>query len=157
MPGFELIGDEEFSEVKEVFEKSKILFRHSFDNLRNGVYKVRGFEKEFASYMGVEDSLAVTSGTAALKVILEGFGIGEGDEVITQAFTFVATVEGIIEVGAQPVIAEIDDTLNMDPDDLETKINDNTKAILVVHMLGVPCDMARILCIADKYNLIVIN
>ena len=83
-----------------------------------------GFEKAFASYMGQEDALAVTSGTAALKVILEGFGIGKDDEVITQSFTFVATVEGIIEVGAQPVIAEINDTLNMDPYDLE---KDNRK------------------------------
>lgn len=157
MPGFELIGNEEFSEVKEVFDKSGILFRHSFDNLRNGVYKVRDFERAFASYMGAEDALAVTSGTAALKVILEGFGIGKGDEVITQSFTFVATVEGIIEVGARPVISEINDTLNMDPEDLESKITDKTKAIIVVHMLGVPCDMEKIIAIAKKHGLIVIE
>ena len=157
MPGFELIGKEEFDQVKEVFDKSGILFRHGFDKLRNGIYKVRDFEKAFASYMGQEDALAVTSGTAALKVILEGFGIGKDDEVITQSFTFVATVEGIIEVGAQPVIAEINDTLNMDPYDLEKKITEKTRAIIVVHMLGVPCDMDQILSIAKKHHLIVIE
>ncbi len=157
MPGFELIGTEEFEQVKEVFDKSNILFRHSFDNLRNGVYKVREFEKAFASHLGVADALAVTSGTAALRVALAALGIGKDDEVITQAFTFVATVEAIIESGAQPVIAEINDTLNMDAKDLEKKITDRTKAVIVVHMLGIPAQMEAILPIAKKHNLFVIE
>jgi 8-amino-3,8-dideoxy-alpha-D-manno-octulosonate transaminase len=157
MPGFELIGEEEFLEVKEVFDKSRILFRHSFDHLRNGVYKVRDFEWAFAQRMQVDHALAVTSGTAALRVALAALGIGAGDEVITQSFTFVATVEAIIESGATPIITEVDDTLNMDPEDLRQKITPRTKAVIVVHMLGTPADMDRILPIAKGHGLTVIE
>lgn len=157
MPGFELIGDEEFSQVKKIFDKSGILFRHGFDALRNGVYMVRDFEEKFASYMHTEHALAVSSGTAALRVALGGLGIGEGDEVITQAFTFVATVEAIIESKAQPIIAEVDQTLNMDPDDLVKKITPKTKAIIVVHMLGVPANMDAIMKVAKAHDLKVIE
>src|SRR5207248_501388 len=97
MPGFELIGLEELAQVHEVFEKGGILFRHGFEALRQGVYKVRDFEAAFAARMGVPDALAVTSGTAALRVALAAAGVGPGDEVITQSFTFVATVEAIVE------------------------------------------------------------
>jgi 8-amino-3,8-dideoxy-alpha-D-manno-octulosonate transaminase len=157
MPGFELIGNEEFEEVKDIFEHSKVLFRHSFDNIRNGIYKVRDLEREFSKYMGVKNALAVTSGSAALKVALESLGIKEGDEVITQSFTFVATVEAIIECRGTPIIAEIDETLNMDPSDLEKKITEKTKAIIVVHMLGTPARMDKIMEIALRYNIPVIE
>lgn len=157
MPGFEFIGSEEKQEITDLFDRSGILFRHGFDNLRNGVYKVREFEKAFAGYMGRDDALAVTSGTAALRVALAALGIGKGDEVVTQSFTFVATVEAIIESGAQPVITEVDETLNMDPLDLERNITKNTKAIIVVHMLGIPTDMKRILPIAKKHNIPVVE
>jgi len=150
MPGFELIGKEEFSEVKSVFDEGGILFRHSFDHLRNGVYKVQEFEKSFAKRMNVPHALAVTSGTAALRVALAALDIKTGDEIITQSFTFVATVEAIIESRAIPVITEIDKTLNMDPADLESKITDKTRAIIVVHMLGVPARLKEIKEIADK-------
>ena len=86
MPGYELIGKEEFSEVEELFDKSRILFRHSFDNLRNNIYKVRDFEDQFSRRMNVPHSLAVTSGTAALRVALASLDIKDGDEVITQSF-----------------------------------------------------------------------
>jgi 8-amino-3,8-dideoxy-alpha-D-manno-octulosonate transaminase len=157
MPGFEVIGSEELEQVTEVFQKSGVLFRHSFDDLRNGIYKVREFERAFAKYMSYEDALAVTSGTAALRVALAAAGVGKGDEVITQAFTFVATVEAIIESRAEPIIAEVDETLNMDPRDLEKQISDRTKAIIVVHMLGIPARMDQILPIARKHNLLVIE
>lgn len=157
MPGFELIGDEEYNEVKEVFEESKILFRRAFDDLRNGIYKVNQFEKEFAEYMNCRECLAVTSGTAALKVALEGLGIGPGDEVITQAFTFVATVEAIIECRAQPVIADINDTLNIDPQSFREQITSKTKAVIVVHMLGIPTQMDEIMNIAKEHNILVIE
>ena len=150
MPGFELIGKEEFSEVKSVFDEGGILFRHSFDHLRNGVYKVQEFEKSFAKRMNVPHALAVTSGTAALRVALAALDIKTGDEIITQSFTFVATAEAIIESRAIPVITEIDKTLNMDPADLESKITDKTRAIIVVHMLGVPARLKEIKEIADK-------
>jgi len=157
MPGFEVIGQEEFDQVKEVFEKGGVLFRHSFDNLRNGVYKVRDFENAFAARMGVRHALAVTSGTAALRVALAALGIGRGDEVITQSFTFVATVEAIIEAGATPVCTEVDDTLNMDPSNLEFRITKRTKAIIVVHMLGTPARLDRIMEIANRHNIPVIE
>ncbi len=144
MPGFELIGKEEYKEIQDLFENSGILFRHGFDAMRNDIYKVRDFEKKFSKKLGVADSLAVSSGTAALKVALEAIGVGKGDEVITQAFTFVATVESIVEAGAKPVIANIDKTLNINPQDLEAKITNKTKAIIVVHMLGIPCGYLHI-------------
>ena len=158
MPGFELVGAEEYAQVTEVFEKGGgILFRHGFDALRNGVYKVREFEKAFATRMGVDDALAVTSGTAALRVALAAAGIGPGDEVITQSFTFVATVEAIIEAGATPVCCEIDDTLNMDPADFERRITPRTKAVIPVHMLGIPSRLDRIMEIARRHDLVVIE
>lgn len=157
MPGFELIGKEEQNEINHLFDNSGILFRHGFDNLRNGIYKVQEFEKNFAEYMSVDGALAVTSGTAALKVALEALGIKEGDEVITSAFTFVATVEAIVETSAVPVIANIDRTLNISADDVERKITSKTKAIIVIHMLGVATDMDAILEIAQKHDLKVIE
>jgi len=157
VPGFELIGKEEFAEIKHLFDESKILFRNSFDHLRNNIYKVKEFEKAFADRMNIPNALGVTSGTSALRVALASLGIKEGDEVITQSFTFVATVEAIIESRAVPIIAEIDSTLNMDPNDLEKKINKNTKAIIAVHMLGVPSRLKEIKEIADKYGIYLIE
>jgi 8-amino-3,8-dideoxy-alpha-D-manno-octulosonate transaminase len=103
--------------------------------------------------MKVSHALAVSSGTAALRVGLAAMGIGKGDEVITQSFTFVATVEAIIEAGATPIIAEIDETLNIDPEDLKRKITSRTKAVMPVHMLGTPARMEKILEIARANNL----
>lgn len=157
MPGFELIGKEEQNEINHLFDNSGILFRHGFDNLRNGIYKVQEFEKNFAEYMSVDGALAVTSGTAALKVALESLGIKKGDEVITSAFTFVATVEAIVETRAVPVIANVDTTLNISVEDIARKITSKTKAIIVIHMLGVATDMDAILEIAKKYDLKVIE
>jgi 8-amino-3,8-dideoxy-alpha-D-manno-octulosonate transaminase len=152
-----LIGREEFAEVAELFEKSGVLFRHGFDALRNGVYKVRDFEQAFAAKMGVADALAVTSGSAALRVALAAAGVGPGDEVVTQSFTFVATVEAIIEAGAIPICTEIDASLNMDPADLERRLSPRTKAIIPVHMLGVPANLGPILEIAARRGISVIE
>ena len=157
MPGFELIGKEEKEEVIDIFEKSNVLFRHSFENIRNSIFKVEEFENNFSKKFGGGYTLAVSSGTAALKIALESLGIEEGEEVITQAFTFVATVEAIIECRANPIICEIDESLNLDPLKLESLITNKTKAIIVVHMLGVPCDMKPILKISKKYNIKVIE
>jgi 8-amino-3,8-dideoxy-alpha-D-manno-octulosonate transaminase len=186
MPGFELIGEEELLEITGLFRESGVLFRHGFDKQRRGIFKVREFELAFAKRFGSIDalavtsgtaalrvalaalgiqpgdevitqsftfvatveSLAVTSGTAALRVALAALGIQPGDEVITQSFTFVATVESIIEAGAIPVCTEVDATLNMDPEDLARRISPRTKAIIPVHMLGVPADLERIMEIA---------
>jgi 8-amino-3,8-dideoxy-alpha-D-manno-octulosonate transaminase len=150
LPGFELIGAEEAREVASIFENGGVLFRHGFDALRNGTYKVRDFETAFARHMGAAHAVAVSSGTAALRVALAALDIRPGDEVITQSFTFVATVEAIIEAGAVPIVVEVDEGLNMAPDALEAAITDRTKAIIVVHMLGVPAKLDAILAVARR-------
>ena len=157
MPGYELIGEEERAAVNEVFDDGGVLFRRAFDSMRNGRYRVEEFEKAFAEKMGVRHCLAVTSGTSALKVGLKALGVGPGDEVITQCHTFVATVEAILECGADPVITEVNWTLNMDPNDLESTITDKTKVILPVHMLGVSAQMNEIMQIADKHGVAVLE
>jgi len=157
MPGFELIGEEERAAVNELFDDGGILFRHGFDTQRNGRYRVVEFEKAFAEYLGVKHALAVTSGTAAIKVALIGMGVQPGDEVVTQAFTFVATVEAIRDVGARPVIVNVDDTLNMDPAQLERVITSKTKVVLPVHMLGIAADMDSIGAIARQHGLQVLE
>lgn len=147
MPGHEIIGDDEQKEILEVLSR-KVLFRYEFHAQRQGVYKVEEFEREFAKYTGVSHALAVSSGTAALKVALAALGIGPGDEVITQGFTFVATWEAILDAGAVPVFAEIDDTLCMDPSDLEAKITPRTKAVIPVHMCGGQARIQEIAAVA---------
>lgn len=156
MPGFEVFGEEEKKEIMEVLDTG-VLFRYEFAEQRQGIYKVRSFEEKFASYCGTKYAQAVTSGTAALKVALTALGVGPGDEVITQGFTFVATWEAILDVGGLPVFTEIDDTLNMDPRDLEKKITDKTKAIIPVHMMGAPARITEIVAIADTHNIPVIE
>ncbi len=156
MPGFEVFGEEEKNEAMDVFDTG-VLFRYEFSEQRNGVYKVREFEEKFADYCGSKHAQAVTSGTAALKVALTALGVGPGDEVITQCFTFVATWEAIFDVGAVPVFAEIDDTLNLDPEDLESKITEKTKAIIPVHMMGSAARIDEIVAIADKHGIPVVE
>ena len=120
--------------------------------------KVKEFEERFAAYKGVPYVAAVSSCTAALHLANLALGIGPGDEVITTAMTFCATVNSIIYVGATPVLADIDpETLNIDPEDIERRITDKTKAILIVHFAGRSCDMDAIMAIAKKHNLKVIE
>lgn len=157
MPGFELIGAEEREAVNQLFDDGGVLFRVGFESLRKGRYRVLEFEQAFASYLGVKYALAVSSGTAALKVALKALDVKPGDEVITQAFTFVATVEAIMDVGAKPVLVNVDNTLNMDPNELERAITPNTRAILPVHMLGVAADMDAILAVAERHGLAVLE
>ena len=156
MPGFEVFGQEEKEQVLEVFDTG-VLFRYEFGEQRKGVYKVREFEQAFAGHTGAAHAQAVTSGTAALKVALAGMGIGTGDEVITQGFTFVATWEAVFDTGAVPVFTEVDQTLNMDPADLEKKITDKTKALIPVHMLGAQARIEEITAIADKHGIPVLE
>ncbi len=156
MPGFEVFGEEEKQQVLDVFDTG-VLFRYEFGEQRKDVYKVREFEQAFADYTGAGHAQAVSSGTAALKVALAAMGVGIGDEVITQGFTFVATWEAILDIGALPIFTEIDQTLNMDPADLEKKITDKTKAIIPVHMLGAPARIREIKAIADKHGIPVLE
>ena len=152
MPGFELLGNEEKTEINNIIDNGFVLFRHGFPDQRNDIYKTAEFEAAFSKKLGVKYATGVTSGTSALRVALAALDIKDGDEVITQSFTFVATVEAILESKATPVIAAIDDTLNMDPEDLERKISPKTKAIILVHMLGTPGYLDKIKAIADKHG-----
>lgn len=158
MPGYEVFGKEEQQAINELFELNDgILFAHGFDAMRKGVYRIREFEAAFAKRMGVTYAQAVSSGSTALKVALKALGVKKGDEVITQAFTFVATVEAILETGAIPVIVDIDDTLNMNTESLKYAITDKTRAIIPVHMLGAPASMDEIMAVAKKHNLLVLE
>ncbi|HOO41933.1 MAG TPA: DegT/DnrJ/EryC1/StrS family aminotransferase, partial [Syntrophales bacterium] len=109
MAGAELIGNEEMKEVMDVLETG-VFMRYGFDKERQGIFKVKQFEEEFAQYCGSTYALGVTSGSSALKVALAAMGVGPGDEVIVPAFTFVATWEAVLEVGAIPVMGDIDAT-----------------------------------------------
>jgi perosamine synthetase len=120
--------------------------------------QVATFENKFAEFSQVQDAVAVSSGTAALYLALLAHGIGVGDEVITTAFSFVATANVILSVGAIPVFVDIEpDTYTIDPDLVEAVITPRTKAILPVHLYGHPCDMGRLLHIAEAHCLILIE
>jgi 8-amino-3,8-dideoxy-alpha-D-manno-octulosonate transaminase len=158
MPGYEVFGREEQEAVNEIFTLSNgVLFAHGFDGLRNGIFKVREYEREFALKFGFDFGQAVSSGTAAIHVALKAAGIKPGDEVITQAHTFIATVEGIMSVGAVPVIVDIDHSLNMCVNSFKAAITRKTKAVMPVHMLGDMANMVEIVKIAERHNLIVIE
>lgn len=156
MPGYEVFGEEEKKEIADVLATG-VLFRYGFEDQRKGIFKVREFEEKFAAYTGAKHAVAVTSGSTALKVALVGLGVGPGDEVITQGFTFVATWEAILDVGAIPVFTEIDETLNMDPADLRKKITSKTKCIIPVHMMGAPARIEEIVSIANEFKIPVLE
>lgn len=157
MPGFELIGEEEREAVMEVFEKGGVLYRYGLNAKRQNIFRVDEFEKEIAKKVNVKYALCVCNGTAALKLALIALGVKAGDEVITQSFTFIATVEAILELGAIPVITEVDKSLNMDPVDLEKKITEKTKAIIPVHMAGVSAKMDEISSMAKKRGITILE
>jgi 8-amino-3,8-dideoxy-alpha-D-manno-octulosonate transaminase len=158
MPGHELIGAEEKQAVLEVFDRSNgVLFAHGFNDRRNNIFRVRDFEKSFASELGGGSSAACTSGTAAQYIAMKNMGIKPGDEVITQSFTFIATIEAILACGAKPVIVDINETYNIDPTEFENAITENTKMVIPVHMLGNPAQMKEINDIAKKNNLLVLE
>ncbi|WP_457646897.1 DegT/DnrJ/EryC1/StrS family aminotransferase [Profundibacter sp.] len=156
MPGFELIGQEERDALNALMDEGGVFFAHGFDAKRKR-YHVRELEADFCEFLSCHDALCVSSGTAAIKVALKSLGVGFGDEVITQGFNFIADFEAIIDCGATPVVAGSDDTLNMDPAQLEGLITDKTKAIMPVHMLGVPARLDEIFAIAARHNIPVIE
>lgn len=115
------------------------------------------FERELAEQSEVLHALAVSSGTAALICGLQACGIGPGDEVLVSAYTWMASAAAVLQVGAVPVLVEIDETLTMDPEDLRAKITPRSRAVIPVHMINRPCDMDRILDIAGAHDLRVIE
>ncbi len=146
------IGQEEKDAVARVID-SGFLFK-----VNNGpLQEVQNFEKELCDKMGAERTILMTSGHGALVSALVGMGIGPGDEVIVPAYTYIATAMAVVEAGAVPVIAEIDETLMLDPADVEKKITSRTKAVIPVHMRGFPCDMDRMMAVAKKHNLLVLE
>lgn len=140
MPGFEWFGEEERREVGDVLETG-VLFRYGFDDARNGVWKTRSFEQALCERLGARHCHVCSSGTAALGVAMAACGIGAGDEVIVPPFTFVATIEGVLQAGAIPVFADVDETLCLAPESVAERITERTRAIVPVHMCG---SMARI-------------
>jgi 8-amino-3,8-dideoxy-alpha-D-manno-octulosonate transaminase len=153
-PGGMMIGEEEEQAVLEVL-RAKRLFRYY--GPEEGPSKVEELEHAFAAKMGTRHALAVTSGTAALVCALHGLGVGPGDEVIVPAYTWIASAAAVLAVGAVPVVAEVDETLTLDPVDAEAKITPYTKAIMPVHMRGLPCQMDEIMAVARRRGVKVIE
>ena len=155
-PGHQWIGREERDAVLEVVESGH-LFRYGKPDDPAFKRKVYTFEQELAALCGVKHALATTSGSASLIASLLALGIEPGDEVIVPAYTFVASYSAIIFCGGVPVLAEIDESLNLDPGDIEKRITPKTKAVMPVHMLGNACDMDEILAVAGKHALAVLE
>jgi len=155
-PGSYLFGEEERKELLDVMETG-YLFRYGSEDDPRFKKKVATFEKEFAEKLGAKYCVAVSSGTGALMCCLAALGIGPGDEVIVPGYTFIASISSIILSKAIPVLAEIDESLTIDPEDIKKKITKKTKAIMPVHMLGNPCNMDKIMEIAKEHNLYVIE
>ncbi len=150
------IGEEEVEELRKV-----ILSGHLFrvgDGVEGHLHEVDQFEREWAQLIGTEYALCMNGGgTAALICGLAGMGIGPGDEVIVPAYTWMATATSVLAVGAIPVLAEVDETLAIDPEDVRRKITPNTRAIIPVHMVGRPANLEAILQIAREHDLLVLE
>ena len=145
------IGKEEIDAVARVIN-SKQLFR-----INNEGKECETFEKELAEKMGANHALLLASGTGALICALAGLGVGPGDEVIVPGYTFMATASAVLAVGAIPVLAEIDETMTIDPIDVEKKITDKTKCIIPVHICGFPSNLDALKAIAEKHNLVILE
>jgi len=156
MPGFELFGTEERSEVNDVLETG-ILMRYGFDGPRQGVWKSKELETAIGSVFGSKYTQLVSSGTAALTTAMAALGIGYGDEIILPAFTFVASFEAVISVGAIPVFADVDDTLTLNPEAVRNAITPKTKCIMPVHMCGSMADLDALMAICKEHNLILLE
>ena len=155
-PGSYLVGKEEIKELMDVMESGH-LFRYGDLNDPDFKHKVHTLEEEFAEYSGVPYAFATSSGTSSLLISLFALGAKPGDEVIVPAYTFVASYSAIIFAGFIPVLAEIDESLTLDPKDVEARITSKTRAIMPVHMLGNPCKMNEIMDIAERHKLVVIE
>jgi len=155
-PGSYWIGDDERREVQDVLQSGHLSRYGEFDDPAFK-HKVYSLEQEFAEYCGVSHALATSSGTGSIMIALLTLGLKPGDEVIVPAYTFVATYSAAIFAGLVPVLAEIDESLTLDPGDIEGRITPKTRAIMPVHMLGNPCDMDAIMAVAEKHGLLVLE
>jgi 8-amino-3,8-dideoxy-alpha-D-manno-octulosonate transaminase len=156
MPGTELFGSEERKEINDVLETG-MLFRYNHDQQRNGVWKAREFEAEARKITGARYAHAVSNGSAAIAIAMAAAGIGAGDEVICPPFTFIASVEAVLFIGAIPVFAEIDETLCLSADGIRKALTPKTKGICLVHMVGGMADMDSIMQVVNEHNLILVE
>lgn len=156
MPGFELWSDAERKEVNDVLDTG-ILMRYGFDGPRKGVWKSIELEEAICKTFGVSYAQLTSSGTAALTTAMAALGIGAGDEVIMPAFTFVASFEAVLSVGAIPVLADVDDSLTLNPDAVGKAITSKTKCVMPVHMCGSMADMEALMSICREHKLLLLE
>ena len=156
MPGFEFFGDEERKEVNDVLETG-ILMRYGFDGPRKGIWKSKELEAAICKTFGTGYAQLTSSGTAALTTAMASLGIGAGDEVIMPAFTFVASFEAVLSMGAVPVLVDIDETLTLNPNAVKAAITSKTKCIMPVHMCGSMADLDALKAICDEHHLILLE
>ena len=156
MPGFELWSDKERKEVNDVLETG-ILMRYGFDGPRKGVWKSKELESAICETFGCKYAQLTSSGTSALTTAMIALGIGYGDEIIIPCFTFVASFEAIVSVGAVPVLVDVDDTLTLNPDAVRKAITPKTKAVMPVHMCGGMADMDTLLAICKEHSLLLLE
>lgn len=149
--GWYSIDQQEIDAVTELLSHPQRMWRYNENSITSQL------EKELETKIGVKHALFVNSGTSALACCLAGLGIGPGDEVIIQAYTYIATASACLEVGAVPVIAEIDESLSLDPADVEMKITPFTRAIIMTHMQGVPGRIAAVRAVARKHGVFIIE
>ena len=145
---------EQFADYTKVFKEIEKVVKKGDYTLGK---EVDLCERNFAKRTGAKFAISVGNGTDALLLSLKGLGIGQGDEVITVPYTFVATVGSIVTAGAKPVFVDVKDDYNIDENQIESAITKKTKAIMPVHWAGRPCEMDKILSIAKKYNLKVVQ
>lgn len=156
MPGFEFWSDAERKEVNDVLETG-ILMRYGFDGPRKGIWKAKELEEAICRTFGCKHAQLVSSGTAALTTAMSAFGIGYGDEIILPSFTFVASFEAVLSVGAIPVFVDVDDTLTLNPEAVRNAITPKTKCIMPVHMCGSMADMEALQSICKEHKLILLE
>ena len=156
MPGYELWSDKERKEVNDVLQTG-ILMRYGFDGPRNGIWKSKELEDAICKNFGSKYAQLTSSGTSALSTALGALGIGYSDEVITPTFTFVASFEAILSVGAVPVFVDVDDTLTLNPEAVRKAITTKTKAVMPVHMCGSMADMDALVAICKEHKLILLE
>src|SRR6186713_78197 len=156
MPGFELWGAEERKEVNDVLETG-ILMRYGFDGPRKGIWKAQELEAAICETFGSKYAQLVSSGTAALTTAMSALGIGYGDENILPSFTFVASFEAVLSVGAVPVMVDVDDTLTLNPEAVRNAITPKTKCVMPVHMCGSMADMDALIAICKEHRLILLE
>ena len=155
-PGSYLIDEEEKKALIELIDAG-YLFRYGDESDPSFLARVWKLEQELSNYLGIPYTVAVNSGTSALWIALGALGIGPGDEVIVPGYTFIASISSIIYARAVPVLAEIDKSLTLDPEDVKKKITPRTKAVMLVHMLGNPGYIDEIKAITKQNNLYLIE